>query len=55
LVCSDNLFTAAALNALFGTAQGSTNPGKIYIGGNPGEKECDPSLASKGWTITDRY
>ena len=55
LVCTDNQLTAAALNVLFGSVHGSANPGKIYISGNPGEKDCDRSLVSKGWVVTERY
>ena len=54
-VCSDNRFTAEGLNALFATFY-SGAAGTIFIGGNPGEKECDQSIAeSKGWKVRLRY
>src|SRR5690606_31406017 len=48
-VCADNLLTAKALNALFTTFnKGDRN--NIFIGGNPGENDCDRSIAEqKGW------
>ena len=56
VVCSDNQLTAAALNSLFSTLQVSTTSRKIYIGGNPGENDCDRNIAkNKGWTISNRY
>jgi hypothetical protein len=54
-----NLFTAAALNALFGTLH--SNPGEktIYIRNNPrsgsvgsGTSDCDQNIAeSRYWTV----
>lgn len=54
-VCSDNRIAAEELNALFATFfRGAA--GKIFIGGNPGEKECDRSIAeSRGWKVSLRY
>ncbi|MFC5411169.1 metallophosphoesterase [Larkinella bovis] len=55
-VCSDNQLTTETLNALFATLHKSASSAKIFIGGNPGEKECDRSLAkSKNWTVSLRY
>jgi Leucine-rich repeat (LRR) protein len=55
-ICTDNQFTAEALNALFGTLQKAARSAKIFIGGNPGEKDCDRSIAkSKNWTVSLRY
>jgi len=55
-VCCDNQFTAEALNALYATLPKSTNPAKIYIAGNPGEKNSDRDIAnSKNWTVSLRY
>lgn len=54
-VCSDNLFTAEALNAMFATFHSGTK-GNIFIGGNPGEADCDRSIAErKGWRARLRY
>jgi hypothetical protein len=50
----DNLFSDAELNAMFGTLHGN-NVGyekRLYISGNPGEYDCDVSIAeNKGWTV----
>ena len=60
LYCNDNLFTAAVLNALFGTLHSNTvyypwggeAQKRIFIGGNPGTGTCDKTIAeSKGWTV----
>jgi hypothetical protein len=54
-VCPDNRFTANRLNALFATFHNGA-AGTIFIGGNPGEKYCDRSIAeSKGWKVRLRY
>lgn len=54
-VCSDNRFTAEGLNATFATFF-SGAAGTIFIGGNPGEKECDRSIAEgRGWKVRLRY
>jgi len=54
-VCSDNQFTAEGLNALFATLYRGA-AGKIFIGGNPGEKESDRSFAeSRSWKVSLRY
>lgn len=54
-VCADNLLTAKALNTLFATFNnGDRN--NIFIGGNPGENDCDRSIAEqKGWRARPRY
>ena len=50
----DNQLTSSALNALFGTLHNNAGEKTIYIGGNPGAKDCDRSIAeSKGWTVKD--
>ena len=55
-VCTDNHFTAQALNALFTTLHKGASSAKIYIAGNPGEKDCDRSIAeSKNWAVSLRY
>ena len=44
--------TTAALNALFRSLHRNAGEKRIYIGGNPGERDCDRSIAeSKGWTF----
>lgn len=44
--CSD-----AELDAIF-TALPTVSSGTIYVGGNPGSDDCDPSIAeAKGWTV----
>ena len=55
LKCQNNLFTAAGLNALFGTLHSNNNWEKtIYIGGNPGTGSCNQSIATnKGWIVDD--
>lgn len=54
-VCSDNQFTVEGLDAWFNTFYKGT-AGKIFIGGNPGEKECDRSIAeARGWKVSLRY
>lgn len=54
-VCSDNRITAEGLNALFATFYRGA-AGTIFMGGNPGEKECDRSIAeSRGWKVRLRY
>ena len=54
LSCSRNQLTASALNDLFRTLPDKAVAGirgYIYIGGNPGEYDCDFSIASKkGWS-----
>jgi Leucine-rich repeat (LRR) protein len=56
LVCSDNQFTTVGMNVLFQTLHNSTSPAKIFIAGNPGEKDCDRSIAkSKNWNVSLRY
>ena len=56
LICSDNQLTDVALNALFSTLHDNTNAGKIFIGGNPGEKDCNRNIVeSTGWTVSKRY
>ena len=52
LFCYNNQFSAASLNALFGTLNSNENEKFIYIGGNPGTDACDTSIATnKGWTV----
>jgi hypothetical protein len=49
----NNLFNAAALNALFGTLH-NNNPGSnvISISGNEGTSSCNKSIATdKGWRV----
>lgn len=54
-VCSDNQFAVDELNALFSTFY-EKGAGKIFIGGNPGEKECDRTIAyGRGWKVSLRY
>jgi YD repeat-containing protein len=50
LFCNGNQLTTAALNALFGTLH--SNRGYINIEGNPGEEDCNRSIAkNKGWSF----
>jgi len=54
LGCSDNQLTTSALNELFRTlhANFSVYGKKISIGRNPGENDCDVSIAEeKGWNV----
>lgn len=54
-VCPDNRFTAEGLNASFATFYNGA-AGTIFIGGNPGVKDCDRSIAeSRGWKVRLRY
>ncbi len=54
-VCSDNQIPAEGLNALFSTLY-MGGGGTIFIGGNPGEKECDRSIAEgRSWKVRLRY
>jgi hypothetical protein len=54
-VCPDNRFTADGLNALFATFHNGA-AGTIFIGGNPGERDCDRNIAeSRGWKVKLRY
>jgi Icc-related predicted phosphoesterase len=56
IVCCDNLFTTQTLNASIGTLPKSDSPAKIYVAGNPGEKDCDRALGkTKNWTVGTRY
>ena len=44
--------TSSALNALFGTLHSNSGEKTIYIGSNPGAKDCDRSIAErKGWMV----
>src|SRR5690606_977494 len=45
VVCSDNQFSTESMNATFKTMQKGKSTGKIFIGGNPGEKDCDRTIA----------
>jgi hypothetical protein len=54
LFCSDNQLTSTALNALFESLHSNTLEGKkqIYIYNNPGENDCNISVAEgKGWEL----
>jgi len=47
-----NGLTTFALNDLFGTLHSNAGAKRIYIGGNPGERDCDRSIAErKGWAV----
>jgi Leucine-rich repeat (LRR) protein len=55
-VCCDNQLSAESLNALFATLPQSAAAAKLYVAGNPGEKDCDRGIArSKNWTVGLRY
>jgi len=44
--------TGSTLNALFRTLHSNAGEKTIYISGNPGERDCDRSIAiNKGWTV----
>ena len=50
LNCYYNQLDASALNNLFGTLPKTS--GEIVVFGNPGERDCDQSIAvSKGWSV----
>jgi len=53
LYCNSNQLTASSLNDLFRTLHdNTTDENYIYIGGNPGESDCDVSIAEgKGWKM----
>ena len=53
LNCYNNELTATALNSLFRTLHSNTINGKwISIGDNPGDYDCDQSIAEdKGWEV----
>jgi len=56
VVCSDNQLSTESMNALFNTLQKGKSPGKIFIGGNPGEKDCDRTMAkNNNWSVSIRY
>jgi len=58
LTCTDNQFSAEALDALFDSLHSNTIPGSaknIYVQDNPGSEICNPSIASeKGWIVETR-
>ena len=52
LDCVYNKLTSSALNALFETLHSNAGEKIISILGNPGDKDCDRSIAErKGWTV----
>ncbi len=54
-VCTDNQIAEGDLNALFKTLYIGAG-GTVFVGGNPGEKECDRNIAeSRGWKVRLRY
>jgi Icc-related predicted phosphoesterase len=56
IVCCDNQFTTQTLNASIASLPRSSVPAKIYVAGNPGEKDCDRTLGEgKNWTVSMRY
>jgi len=58
LSCSDNQLTASALNDLFRALPSfpKEKDCRINISGNPGENECDCSIAiKKNWVFTDFF
>jgi len=56
LNCNTNNLTSNALETLFKTLNTNKGIKKIYIGGNPGTKECDRGIATnKGWIVSDWY
>lgn len=56
VVCSDNQFSTESMNATFKTLQKGKSTGKIFIGGNPGEKDCDRTIAqNNNWSVSLRY
>jgi len=62
LYCYNNQLTTSALNNLFESLNNSeitvtegniTHGKRIFISGNPGEKDCDRSIATKkGWSVS---
>ena len=56
LVCCDNQFSTGSLNALLASLPENRSGAKLFIAGNPGEKDCDRAIAkSKNWTVSLRY
>jgi hypothetical protein len=56
VVCCDNQFTTQTLNATIESLPKSDSSAKIFVAGNPGEKDCDRALAKiKNWTVASRY
>jgi len=52
LDCSENQLTGAALNALFETLHSNSGDKTIFIGMNPGEDDCNHSIATnKEWKV----
>ena len=56
--CRNNLFTADALNALFGSLHSNSTLAfggkRINTGFNPGTSTCDPGIAEeKGWSVEE--
>lgn len=55
VVCSDNHLYASKLNGLFKTLYKGA-AGTVFMGGNPGEIDCDRSIAlDRGWKVRLRY
>jgi hypothetical protein len=59
LLVNYNDFSSEDLNKLFGLLPDNVIPGisrNIYVGGCPGARSCDRSIAeSRGWTVHDNY
>jgi Leucine-rich repeat (LRR) protein len=54
LDCSDNSFSATALNELFKTLNAAGGNKTIEIYSNPGCESCDRSIArNKGWQVSE--
>ena len=54
LICNNNLFTAAALDALFMSLP--VSDGEVPIFNNPGTDDCDASIAeNKGWEVIKKW
>ena len=52
LKCQNNQLSDEALDALFGMLPTVNASARIYIFGNPGVNDCDPSIATnKGWEV----
>lgn len=54
LICNNNQLTISVLNTLFNTLNSNAELKTIVINGNPGENDCDRSIATnKGWEFRD--
>jgi hypothetical protein len=56
VICNKCELTSDALNALFETLHSNHGDKYILITGNPGDADCNKSIAtSKGWSVDDKW